>query len=399
MANVLRARVGLAALWVLLPSAVGAQEVCSIANLAGCGEVVPGGGLEAVLPALEEALDHTVAVPTVLSLLLGDVNTPVRIGDLSLRFKTFEAQSADEAAMGFSYDYQKSLARSSFPTNSADLSRFDLSVLATGNVAFHVDANPHDFLETKVNFGWLKSKGGVAQTELTEEELDARGESIALIVDEIAKLPTLATVRASPGHRRILNMVHGLLSTQTVFSVNANASLESDQRFDTRNRVYGGTLGLEVHAWNPNSPLAKLNFFDWPFALLRYLTGADDNIRPRGSALPSLRASLHQVDPEGDSIRAALGEMDTFTRASFEAGYRTAAGTVGDRSLYFEANARYYKQLSPSDVITAAGLDDFLFFVMALTTDDGLYVSYSTGELPFDRSSDQVYEVGFRYKF
>ena len=42
---------------------------------------------------------------------------------------------------------------------------------------------------------------------------------------------------------------------------------------------------------------------------------------------------------------------------------------------------------------------EYFYFVMALQSTSGFYVSYAKGTLPFDARNDEVYAVGFHYKF
>jgi hypothetical protein len=70
---------------------------------------------------------------------------------------------------------------------------------------------------------------------------------------------------------------------------------------------------------------------------------------------------------------------------------------LGD--VYVESDVRWYRELGAPVAIAAAGLDEFTYFVAALVSSDGPYISYSTGRLPFDDREDQVYELGFRLHF
>ena len=46
-----------------------------------------------------------------------------------------------------------------------------------------------------------------------------------------------------------------------------------------------------------------------------------------------------------------------------------------------------------------ANLDEQRYLTAALSLDNGMFASYTTGKLPLDAQNDQVYEVGFHYKF
>ena len=364
--------------------AVAQAPPCSILTPASCGA-----------PGIEEGLGAFTAHVDLLNAAaraLIDRALEDRLGSLTVEFKTFETAGAPRDGLGVSYRYRKDIARSAFDTDAVDLTGYAASVEAEGNVAFEPDINPRDFLVANASFGWFGSYGGV------RERLDTETATrLAVIVDAIAlsELPP----SQNPQAREAFDIIAGQLSTQVFLSLSVDAALESDQDFGQKQYTFGGSFGLDVKPWNPSSTLAQLNVFDWPFALLRYLTNADPEIRPRGSAFPSLLVDLDYVDPHGDSLRLALRELDPFPRLSLEAGYRTIAARSAAGPVYFESNFRWYRELGASDDIEAAGFDAFVHFVAALTLENGMFVSYSAGQLPFDRVAENVYELGFRYRF
>ena len=139
----------------------------------------------------------------------------------------------------------------------------------------------------------------------------------------------------------------------------------------------------------------RFNLFDWPFALIRVLTGYDESWSVRGQSIPVLLVGLDQVDPMNDSLRAMIDQGSRFTRARAEVAFKTSI----TRSASFVANFRYYRELNASAAISAADMAEYTIFTSAMTLTNGMYVSYSTGRLPFDIQKDQVYELGFTYSF
>lgn len=360
------------------------ERPCSILTPASCGA-----------PGIEEGLGRFTANVDLLNAAaraLIDRALDDRLGALTVEFKTFEVAGADRDGLGFSYRYRKDIARSAFDTDNVDLTGYAASLEAEGNVAFEPDINPRDFLLADATFGWFGSYGGV------RGRLDpAAAERLGTMVDAIALSPLPPS--QNPQAQEAFDIIAGQLSTQVFLSLALNVALESDQAFGQKQYTFGGSFGVDVKPWNPSSTLAQLNIFDWPFALLRYLTNADPEIRPRGSAFPSLLISLDYVDPQDDSLRVALSELDPFPRLALEAGYRTIAARSAAGPVYFESNLRLYRELGASSAIEAAGFDALAYFVAALTLENGMFVSYSTGRLPFDRLDEHVYELGFRYRF
>jgi len=125
------------------------------------------------------------------------------------------------------------------------------------------------------------------------------------------------------------------------------------------------------------------------------MTGYDQDLAPMGSSFPTLLLGIKRINPDNDQARLSLADSSNYTRINGEIVFRTPISS----SSYFEANIRYYKELSPSAAIKNAKLDEHIYFTAALTKSDGMFVSYTTGKLPFDAKNDQIYQLGFKYNF
>ena len=187
---------------------------------------------------------------------------------------------------------------------------------------------------------------------------------------------------------------------QYFFAFNPRFSFESNQDFSQKQFVYGGDLQLGAKAWNNKSTLAVLNVFDYPFALIRWATGADKTFTPYGSTFPTVFTGIDNVNPQTDPQREAIvGNLDPFNRFRIESSFKTYVGKIESQKVFFSANIRYYKEIDASAAARAANIDEHFYFVGALRTTSGFYISYVNGKLPFDAIDDEVYAVGFNYKF
>ena len=370
---------------LLTGSSVIAQDTCGVLNPDKCG--LPAAAAKAVGSILDAQLSSSptarVAAAALTKLL----------GDLTVSFKTFDTENAVRSGVGFEYDWSKRLSSWVLPDNDANVNGFSWSLNANGNVAFDEETNPKDFLKSGTTLGWVFSKGGVI-AQLPRETSLRLQDAITILAD----VPT-DSLATHPLNQAVMREISQTLSTQVFVSLDAQVAYEANQSFTAEQVTYGGRLGLDIKAWNPNTLLAKLNVLDWPFALLRYLTATEPQIKPRGSALPTFLLSLDLVDPADDPLRDRLATLDPFPRLAIEAGFRTLAGKVTGGNIFAEANLRYYQEIGADRAVLRAGIDDFFLFVAALTGPGGSFVSYSIGDLPFDRTSDKVYELGFRYKF
>jgi hypothetical protein len=162
----------------------------------------------------------------------------------------------------------------------------------------------------------------------------------------------------------------------------------------------GITIDLGIKAWNENNLLSKLNILDYPFAMLRLITSTDKRFTPYGSTLPTFQFSIDYVIPQNDTIRKQLvNNLNPFPRFKFETGFKTLVSNIKNDNIFFSANFRYYQEIKAPKEIVAAKLDMQMYFVMAIESSNGFYVSYANGKLPFDAKNDEVYSIGFNYKF
>lgn len=116
-----------------------------------------------------------------------------------------------------------------------------------------------------------------------------------------------------------------------------------------------------------------------------------------------LRLSLGKVDPTADTNRKAItGNTDPYYRWDGE----VYANFPINQSIFqrFEYDYRYFKENGPSQQIVAAGLDRFRLETLRLTFNfnriDGnglFFIAYATGQLPFDKQGDQIYELGVSF--
>ncbi len=314
--------------------------------------------------------------------------------DIQFQFKTFSTHGQDSlSSLGFSYDFAKDINKRYFSRQGSSVLGQAVSVQARGNVAFDASANPEDFLESALSVSIFGSHGGAVESSDSVRTLLNRLENVLVAIE------TEESLNASAARMQFFDIAQSHLSTQVYWSIGGTGALESNQRFTTKQYVYGFDASFDVKAWNRYSVLASLNVFDWPFALIRWLSGMDTDFTPLGSTFPTLRAGIKRVDPRDGDPRYAVDSSGAYNRINVEAAFRTPVGSLVGNEAYFEADVRYYREINPSAAIIAAHLERQSYFTGALTLSNGFFVSYTTGRLPFDAKDDQIYELGFKYKF
>jgi hypothetical protein len=344
------------------------------------------------------------------------------LDDLNLRLKAF-APEKGSAGLGISYDFQEGIPAHYFQDRSGTKSAVDFAFKARGNVAFDKSTNVEDFLDTKIHFRFVHSRGGVTALPVpkprtvthSQDDIDSE------IFTEVEKLPddqgftidpevlheielllvdkyggNFDAMTSSPEWKTYLGMVRPRLSTQYYAQVGFDGGIESDQDFGEIQWTAGAKLGLGLKAWNQDSAWAHLNIFDYPFALIRLLSGYDKSWSPDGLSWPSLIVGYDRVMPDSGDPRSKAGDSSDFDRLSGEIWFRTPVARFGGTRVYFDADFRYFRDLGASRAIERANLAEFTYVQIALTSSQGFFVSFGHGQLPFDQRNEAVYQVGWK---
>jgi len=313
--------------------------------------------------------------------------------DLNIQFKTFQATDNAPTGLGFTYDFSFDYAKFTESTNHKHRVSQSFGLQTKGNVAFNKNINPTDFLESKVNYSISNFSGGIV---ITHDTIITK--QIYAIVGILVNINDMQSIEAIKLWEELGNNL--VLTNQYYYSLSPKIALESNQDFSKKQFTPGVTLDLGVKAWNKKAVWSKLNVLDYPFALIRVILGADKRFTPYGSTLPTAQIAFDYVIPSNDTTREALtGNLNPFPRIKFETGFRTLITRIKKENIFFNANYRYYQEINAPETVTKANLATHSYFVMALQSTSGFYVSYANGKLPFDAKSDEVYSIGFNYKF
>lgn len=311
--------------------------------------------------------------------------------DMNVKFKTFQSEDSTKASIGFSYDFNLSYAR--YKETKKGKNSMSLNFAAQGNVAFNKNVNPNNFLVDKLDFSFSKFTGGVnkvSDTDLLKLQRQIRF--------KLAKIKDMQ----SPEAIKLWDSLGSIVKYRNLcsYAIAPSFGFESNQDFSRTQFTPGLNFSAGIKAWDDNNILAKLNVFDWPFAAIRYITKVDKTFKPYGATLPVISLGIDHVIPTNDTVREKLiGKSEAFERFRFEVGYRSLVTRVRKEAIFFDINYRYYYELNAKKPVIAANLDEYSYFVAAIQSTSGMYVSYSNGKLPFDLKDQQVYSIGFNYKF
>lgn len=313
------------------------------------------------------------------------------VRDMNIEFKTFELQNEELIGLGFKYDWDFDWMK--YNNLPAKRNGVSLQFQSNGNVAFRKELNPFDFISSGLSFGGFQYSGGVAQ-QTTPEIRDL----LNALEISLATMGSTEEIENSPEWKSFNENLQ--LTDQYYIGFDGVVELENTQDFTYKQLAAGIRVGLGAKGWADNSTLAYFNLPDYPFALIRLITGTDRYFTPDGATIPVLMARLDYINPVADRLRKTLtGHEDGYARVKVEVGFRTLITAIKDHAIYFNADARFFRELNAPDIIRRADLHQHNFFQASVSSSKGFFASFATGKLPFDASNNNVYELGFRYQF
>jgi hypothetical protein len=342
--------------------------------------------------ALIYGLNHTLLQTSQTNALLGFIN------DLHLRPKVFQTKgAADNAVLGFEYDFHKSLANRVLCDTTLHPMGVSLTLDASGDVAADASKNPNNLLESGGSLHLFQGLGGISP-------MIKRDTNFLSALDEVqtaaGEIPPSANWHDDPRWIDSAQMVTKLIVPQFFYDIAAHGTLESDQQFKNKQYTYGCKVGIVYRDWRDQSIFTWMNFLDYPFAAIRWLTQEDKKFQPSGRAFPVVVGGIDAVDPSSDPDRLSIDpNKDVYARTRLEVHFKTRVFRFAQQDLWFSANFRYYQELGASQLIRNAGLSHQEYFVAKLDLPYKFNLSYSDGKLPMDQKNDQVFALGWSANF
>lgn len=287
----------------------------------------------------------------------------------ALELYYLDTKDSDRQSLAIRYDWNSNQEwKDDFGDAGTDFSGSSHNVFVRGNYVDEEDANPSELSE--IGASWSRRWFPISVANpLSEEE----GRIVQRCVLNGGFGTTVEDCRVQSGFEPTR-------MSYWYVDVDAHAKIEGDQRFDQRHYTYG----------------VEANFS-------KSLGGQ------RWILNPVLTLGFEQVDPKGDLAREAAGASeDIYGRAFGAIGFTSNLGRVRGQTIKLSFSLRYFSEISPEAAVRAAGLDTYRYTAVALqipaatfpgfdNTRNSFVLSYATGELPFNRSSDKTLELGFRH--
>ena len=280
---------------------------------------------------------------------------------LGLQFKVLDVDDGD-TVIGLTFDYSKTLSKNYLNSSQTMHKYYSVDIKTNGTVTKEAEENPRNFIEAKI------SLAGGMHTKMPAFPDDVKKVAQAFMIDPDSKANQLAYFDAVEG-------ILAPLGGHTFIKYGLEAGYETDQKFDKQSKVVSGFSFASYESYDPGTFLGS------------------------SGLVPSIRLSVDQVSPNAESPRALAGDDSSYTRASGEISIWMPLTKFLNRSAFFTFNYRGYRELSASKVVKDAGLDSYHLRTYTISGDGGLFISYSSGKLPFDLKSQNAVELGFKTHF
>ena len=298
-----------------------------------------------------------------------------------IEFVYFEPSDPGQTgSLGINYEVSYSIklkdplaASTAKPTTIPPRLNFcDINLFSKGNVPFKKDFLIQDFIETGFDAGWQTS---------TIDLLAAP------CIDDYCS-----------GHER---------KASFTIKIAANYQYESDSDFKQKQNAYG-IKGRITYKSGDSSIDRYFNPLEWLPSLIKFLAGEAvvdgkkiKHVEPFSEQYwPALGVAIEQVSPKDDQKRKLVDpQLDNYERIRLDLSYASTLFKVDADVIRVSFTWRYFKEISPTAEIKNAGLDNFSYWAVGLHTPKDVVISYSRGELPFDTRPEEVFKIGWNYKF
>jgi len=338
--------------------------VCKVIYEAGLKKITGDGNNEEIREQLENNLKAVILQPNFLNKNLLEsafVASKIEGSPLTLEFAQLDRKDADNV-LGLKYSLDYSIKKGYIDSSGDWDKRWGFKLLSSGTITQNAEENPRNFIDLKVT-----AFGSISTDIPTQDK-----EFIALanmLID-----PNNIDVLASEDELTAMfeNALSPLAGYQW-YTFGVDLGIEADQEFKAKQSKISGFVYGQYESWTKSSFIGAMGI------------------------VPSIRIGVDSIDPNKETPRALAGDDSSYYRISGEASLWVPLGKFNDQPLALTFNYRTYDELSPSDITKNAKLDKYRLRTYALRGPYGLYVSYSSGQLPMNFQSEQLVELGFKF--
>jgi hypothetical protein len=315
--------------------------------------------------AVSSAAKAKLQAPEVWNALIQSPILSSKLSNLpiTMQFKLLESENAD-AVLGMEFSYSKAFNQTIYSAEGDRENSYQFQLDIDGVVTQNAEENPRNFISAKLafagrsmpSFDLKKLKAGLAPEYCDDEAHINEKECFLLQTADLQKF-------FEP------------MGAAFYFNYGADFGYETDQRFEAKNQTFGGFVFVAFEDMRMHTFMGY------------------NNIKP------SIRIAAETVDPNNQTPRALAGDNSSYTRMSSEFSLIVPLQKLASLPYYFTFNYQLYGEVGASDIIKAADLDSYQLKTYSLNTPTGIFVSYSSGRLPFGLENESTVELGFQTYF
>ena len=320
---------------------------------------------EAFRQALSDAVDKQIREPEFWNGVLESpaMSNAVGVLPLTLNFKLFDRENAD-SVIGLEFSYSRDFNKTIFSDKGPRELSYQFNFNVEGVVTQNAEENPRNFVNAK--FAFSGSSTPSFNLKKTVEALSSEHCYETEYIDD----PQCAKWQAID-----LEKFFEPVGSAFYIDYGLDIGFETDQEFDAKNQTYG------------------------LFTFIAYEDFHRDTFMGINNIKPSIRLAVESVEPNSETSRAMAGDDSSYARISGEFSLVIPLTKLAGVPYSFGFSYRAYDELDASDVVKVANLDSYRLRTYSLASPTGLFVSYSSGRLPFGIDDENVVELGYKTYF
>jgi hypothetical protein len=315
--------------------------------------------------AMSVAVKASFHDPEVLNAILQSPRLSSKLSNLpiTMQFKLLERENAD-AVIGMAFSYSKVFKQTVYSSDGERESSHQFQLDIDGVVTQNAEENPRNFISGKLAFV------GRSMPSFNLKKLKD-----GLLKEYCEGPDKLDDIKCFTYEADRVDAFFEPMGSSFYLNYGADLGYETDQKFAAKNQTLGG------------------------FLFVAYEDMRVDTFMGYNNIKPSFRIAAENVDPNVKTPRAIAGDNSSYTRLAGEFSLIMPLQKLAGLPYYFTFNYQVYGEINASDKVKTANLDAYQLKTYSLNTPTGVFVSYSSGRLPFGLENESTVEIGFQTYF
>jgi hypothetical protein len=327
-------------------------------------------GLPVDSDELKETVETAFNDPKYLNAVLPKIIDPEEVTWLNLEFKSLDSENGDTVlGLGVDIDWEFHSNPRKETKNWSTQRHYTFK--SSGNITGEKIENPRDFFRSNLSAFHSYTTNIPTQPDDFADALTDAAVSAALACDNDGASEECQTARKIGDD--LLDSTMSFLSSFSRYEVGFDLGYETDQSWDFDQTTFGLYGFAQREDWGAQSLFGRFNI------------------------TPAVRLAVDRVAPDDESPRAVAGDDSDYYRFSGALTLWIPLPGFFGENLTLTGSYRHYRELDAADIVKGASLETHNMRTIALTSPTGLFVSYSSGKLPFDLKEDNVVELGWKW--